>query len=188
MFEAVSNYIDPFIGKFNLRENNVRLTLDGFQDTAAAKVFCNAAYKAVLFLCLVWPYGGKQKLSVARKMTEPLFVDKLLLSVFHCCPEFSDFFSENLFMTDFILNAFSKVKKVVYSRNETTQKSPHFLKTMWERDLVTYLHLTCFSTVRVHVYLYKFIIYVFFLKKMCFNTYICVFVPICVFSVECILS
>ena len=166
LFEAVSKYVDPFIGKFNLRENNVRLTLDGFQDCTASKLFCNAAYKAVLFLCLVWPYGGKQKLSVARKMTEPLFVDKLLLSVFHCCPECSDILSEDLHFSNFILNAFSLVKKVVKSRNEATQKSPHFLKTVWERDLLSYLHHTCFSTVRVHIYMYTFLIYVFF-NKIC---------------------
>jgi hypothetical protein len=155
IFDEVSTFIDPFIGKFNLRENNVNLTLEGFVESDATKAFCKAAYKSTTLLCMIWPYGGKQKLSVARKEKDPLYVDKLLLSIFHTCPEYTEAIGDDVHLREFILNCFAKVKKMVVKRQKTTQKSPHFLKTVWERDLLTVLHWTCFSTVTLHVYMYS---------------------------------
>lgn len=167
LFEGISDFLDPLIGKFNLREKMVHLTLDGVPDTAANTAFCTASYKAVLFLCMVWPYGGKQKLTVIRKTVpqrgnkDPLFVDKLLLSVFNMYEEFSIEILDDSKLQGFILDLFSKVKKVVVKRNKTTEK-PHFLKTVWEKELLGLIQWTCYQTVSEHVYMYSLQKYVFF--------------------------
>jgi len=167
LFEGVSRFLDPLIGKFNLRDKSVTLTLEEVPFSDANTAFCTASYKAVLFLCMVWPYGGKQKLTVIRKSVpdsrnkDPLFVDKLLLSVFNMCEEFSIEILNDSDLQEFILNSFAKVKKVVVKRNKTTAK-PHFLKTVWEKDLLGLIQWTCYQTVSEHVYMCSLSKYVFF--------------------------
>ena len=91
-------------------------------------------------------------------------MDQLMLSVFNMCPEFAEVIQEDLLMRDFILSAFAKVHKVVVSRKESTKKLPYFLKTVWERDMLSALHWTCFTTVRVYVYTYSLWKYVFLIN------------------------
>ena len=171
--------MDPYIGKFNLRENTVRLQLSGIQESVATLAFCTAAYKATLFLCLVMPYGGKQKISCLRNSKNPLWMDMLLLSAFTMTPEFAEIILEDSKLREFILPLFSKVVKLVRSRKETTKSSIYFLKTVFERDMLNVVQWTCFNT--VIVFLIKIRV---FHKYTCSNTYTRVFIPIFVLLVE----
>ena len=162
VFNEISEIMDPYIGKFNLRENTVRLQLSAIEESAATRAFCTAAYKATLFLCLYWPYGGKQKLSCVRNGKDPLWMDMLLLSVFNMIPEFSEVIAEDRTLREYILSLFQKVKKFVRSRKETTKSSKYFLKTVLERDMLSTVQWHCFNTVIV-----------FFIKIRVSNIYTC---------------
>ena len=179
VFSEVSLMIDPYIGRFNLRENVVHLKLSELEESVATHAFCIAAYKATLFLCLIWPYGGKQRISCVRNAKDPLWMDMLLLSVFSMSAEFAGIIVEDSNLREFILTLFSKVKKFVKSRKESTKSSIYFLKTVLEKDMLTHVQWMCFNT--VIVFLIKIRVFNIY---TCSNTYKRVLIPIFVLLVE----
>lgn len=166
--EEVAKNILAKIGKFNVREKKPLMTLEGQEKSDGVVEFVEAAYAATSLLCMIWPYGGKERV----RANHILFFDKLILSVFSMDENFDSLLSTDMDLSKFILTNLQKVKVVVKKTGKTVH-NPHFLKTVWEHETVNMIHQSCYSVVSTYICI-SIHFFVFLYIFLCLHTYICV--------------